>query len=258
MKVSIVQLEIKDNETRQQRIERADALLERIEETDLVVFPENWPTGYFSFDKYEEEAEPIDGPFVEHYAQKAKEMNTHIFAGSFVERDGDNLYNTSVLFNPEGELIGTYRKIHLFRYGSKEGELLSRGLEPTVVDTPFGKVGLTTCYDIRFPELYRAQVDMGAEIFLVTAAWPLSRVKHWNTFNAARALENQCFLISCNCVGETQGEILGGHSQIVDPWGMVQATLDASEAVLTAEIDLSQIERVREDFPQLKHRVMGG
>lgn len=256
MKVASVQVEIKDNETKEERIDRVCGMLDQLADRDLIILPEIWATGYFNFDRYHDEAETMDGPYVKRMGEKSKELGAYLFAGSFVEKDGDAYYNTSVLFNPQGEVAGTYRKIHLFRYGSKEGEVLNRGEGPTVVDTPFGKMGLTTCYDMRFPELYRMQVDMGAEMFLVTAAWPHQRVGHWNVFNVARALENQSFVISCNCVGNHRNVVLGGHSQIVDPWGVTMAMAGEREAIVKTEIDLNVVKAIRDDFPNLKHRVL--
>ncbi|MDF2910819.1 MAG: carbon-nitrogen family hydrolase [Sporolactobacillus laevolacticus] len=255
MKIASIQLEIRDTESAYERTRRADSLLDSLHGYDFVLLPEIWMTGYNTFDRYTEEAEEINGFFVSHFAQKARELNAYLFAGSFVEQSGGNYYNTSVLFDRQGQLIASYRKIHLFTYGSKEGELLTRGTEPITVDTEFGKVGLSTCYDLRFPELYRKELDLGAKLFLVTSAWPLARLAHWELFNAARAVENQCFLVSCNCVGSNQGVILGGHSRIVDPWGKVIATGDENEAIITAEIDLATVDQIREEFPQLKHRV---
>jgi predicted amidohydrolase len=257
MKVASIQLEIKDNESKEQRIERASGLVDRAaQDADLILMPEIWATGYFSFDKYKEEAEPIDGPFVRLFSAKAKQHGVYLFAGSFVEVKDGNYYNTSILFDRQGSLVGTYQKTHLFRYGSKEGELLTRGEGAKVFDTEFGKVGLTTCYDLRFPELYRQQVDLGAEMFLVTSAWPHQRLEHWKLFNATRALENQCFLISSNCVGTTNNVFLGGHSSIVDPWGITVATGGEQETIVKSEIDPSQVQRIREAFPSLKHRVL--
>ena len=256
MKVATIQLEIKDDESKQQRIERVESLLDGLSEYDLIVLPEIWATGYFSFDRYKEEAEAINGPFVQCFSKKAKELNSYLFAGSFVEKEGDDFFNTSIMFDPDGEVLGTYRKMHLFRFGSLEGEILTKGDEPIVIDTKFGKIGMSTCYDLRFPELYRAQVDLGATMFLVTSAWPHQRLEHWKIFNVARAVENQCYLISCNCVGKTNGVLLGGHSQIVDPWGTVQVSGGEHEAILKAEIDTDHVNHIREVFPQLKHRVM--
>ncbi|WP_245595307.1 carbon-nitrogen family hydrolase [Fictibacillus gelatini] len=256
VKIASVQVEIKDEETKEERIERVSRMLDGLGDYDLILLPEIWATGYFSFDHYKKEAEPLDGDFTRYFSEKAKKLGAYVHAGSFVEKEGDNYYNTSVLFDRKGELVGTSRKIHLFRYGSAEGELLTRGDEPTVLETEFGKIGLSTCYDLRFPELYRAQVDKGAKMFLVTSAWPHQRLAHWNLFNQARALENQCFLVSSNCVGKTKNVLLGGHSQVVDPWGVAVASAGEFETIVKTEIDLGQIESIREEFPQLKHRVL--
>lgn len=256
MKVASIQLEIKENEAKIARINRVESMIDKLKGQDLIVLPETWATGYFAFDRYVDESEEINGEFVQRFSSKAKEVQSYLFAGSFIERNNGKFYNTSVLFSPDGDLIGTYRKIHLFRYGSQEGKILTRGNEITVVDTDFGKVGLSTCYDLRFPELYRAQVDLGAELLLVTSAWPHARLEHWKIFNTARALENQCFLISSNCVGNTHGVHLGGHSQVVDPWGIVMASGGDEETIVKTEIDPSQIAHIRETFPNLKHRVL--
>lgn len=256
MKVASIQLEIKENEAKIARINRVESMIDKLKSQDLIVLPETWATGYFAFDRYVDESEEINGEFVQRFSSKAKEVQSYLFAGSFIERNNGKFYNTSVLFSPDGNLIGTYRKIHLFRYGSQEGKILTRGNEITVVDTDFGKVGLSTCYDLRFPELYRAQVDFGAELLLVTSAWPHARLEHWKIFNTARALENQCFLISSNCVGNTHGVHLGGHSQVVDPWGIVMASGGDEETIVKTEIDPSQIAHIRETFPNLKHRVL--
>ncbi|MCI1883113.1 MAG: carbon-nitrogen family hydrolase [Sporolactobacillus sp.] len=255
MKLASIQLEIDDRETKQERMNRVDVILSGLSGYDLILLPEIWATGYFSFDHYIDEAEPMDGFFVRHYAQKAKELHANLFAGSFIESKGEHFFNTSVLLDRNGKLTGSYRKIHLFRYGSAEGDLLSGGTRSVVVPTDFGKVGLSTCYDLRFPELYRKELDRGATIFLVTSAWPLRRLDHWKLLNQARALENQCYLLSCNSSGRTQGVLLGGHSRVVDPWGTVLASAGEAATVLTAEIDLAKVAAVRAEFPQLRHRV---
>ncbi|RRN72233.1 carbon-nitrogen family hydrolase [Peribacillus simplex] len=256
MKIASIQLEIKDSESKNARIDRVESMIDGLKGQDLIVLPETWATGYFSFDRYIDESEELNGDFVQRFSSKAKEVHSYIFAGSFIEKNNGKYYNTSVLFSPDGTLIGIYRKMHLFRYGSKEGQILTRGNETTVVDTEFGKVGLSTCYDLRFPELYRAEVDLGAELLLVTSAWPHRRLEHWKLFNSVRALENQCFLISSNCVGNTNDVLLAGHSQVVDPWGIVVAAGGDEETIIKTEIDPSQVTKVREVFPNLKHRVL--
>lgn len=256
MKVASIQLECRDDESTIERIHRAEELCRRAQDADLILLPEIWATGYFNFDRYREEAEELDGPYVQRLSNLARSLGAYIFSGSFVERDGDQYFNTSVLFDRRGDIVGTYRKIHLFRYGSLEGEILTAGSELGMCDTEFGKIGLTTCYDLRFPELYRRQVDAGAEIFLVTAAWPHRRLNHWNILNSSRALENQCFLISCNGTGTTHNVLLGGGSQVVDPWGNVTAYGGEHESIVKAEIDPAQVKAIREEFPSLKHRVL--
>lgn len=256
MKIASVQVEIRDGETKEERIRRVGAKLDALNGYDLIVLPEIWATGYFSFDRYTEEAETMEGPFVQTFAAKAKKLGAYLCAGSFVETDGNACYNTSILFDRSGRLIASYRKIHLFRYGSEEGKLLTRGREITVVPTEFGRVGLATCYDLRFPELFRMQADRGAELLLITSAWPHRRLAHWNLFNQVRALENQCYLISSNCVGTTRGVLMGGHSQVVDPWGVMVASAGEEETIVKSEIDLAQVAQIREHFPQLKHRVL--
>lgn len=256
MKVASIQVEIRDDETKPQRFNRVAELLDNLGDQDLIVLPEIWATGYFTFDRYLEESETMDGPFVRQLSEKAKRLGAYVFSGSFVERDGDRYYNTGVLLDRTGSIVGKSRKIHLFQYGSAEGQLLTAGSTPTVLNTEFGNIGLSTCYDLRFPELYRAQVDAGATIFLITSAWPHQRLEHWKLFNAVRALENQSFLISSNCAGKTRGVLMAGHSQVVDPWGIVVASGGESETVVKSEIDLERVAVIREDFPQLKHRVL--
>jgi predicted amidohydrolase len=175
--------------------------------------------------------------------------------GSLVERAADGLFNTTVFIGPDGEIIACYRKIHLFGYQSEETTLLTPGKEIVVADTPWGRAGFSTCYDLRFPELFRRMVDRGAEIFLIPSAWPLARIEAWRLFNRARAHENLAFLASCNCAGENTGKRYGGHSMIVDPWGKVLAEGGEGGEIVTAEIDTIEAERARAEFPALADRV---
>ncbi|MDX1707848.1 MAG: nitrilase-related carbon-nitrogen hydrolase, partial [Desulfobacterales bacterium] len=179
---------------------------------------------------------------------------TLVEKGSIVEKDGDHLYNTSILLTPEGDLAARYRKIHLFGYRSEEAAILEAGQDVVVIDTPWGKSGLSTCYDLRFPELYRRMVDAGASFFLVASAWPLVRLEAWRLFNRCRAHENLAFLISCNCAGANQGKTYAGHSMMVDPWGQVLAEGAQDEELLHAEIDADQVDTVRQEFPALEDR----
>src|SRR5699024_661998 len=139
--------------------------------------------------------------------------------GSFVEfGEGGRIHNTAVLIGPEGSVRASYRKMHVFGYQSREAELLTAGDSLSVASSELGPIGATTCYDLRFPELWRAMVDAGAKTMVVPAAWPATRRSHWQLFTTTRAVEQQLLVIGCNAVGEQYGVELGGHSRIVDPW----------------------------------------
>ncbi len=257
MKIASIQLAIKDEESKESRVERAMRLVAGCAGADLVLLPETWNTGYFAFDRYHEEAETLDGPTVTAAAEQARSLGCWVHAGSFVERSTDGTYtNTSVLLDRDGRTAATYRKIHLFGFGSDETKVLTPGTEVVTASTDFGHVGLATCYDLRFPELFRRMVDQGAEFFLVCSAWPYPRLEHWLLLNRVRALENEAFLISSNCVGVTQGKQFCGHSQVVDPWGTPVAAAGDEEAVIWTEIEPAMVARVREVFPPLRDRVL--
>lgn len=255
MKVASIQLEMGDR-SKAENIETALARLEQTPAVDLILLPEIWPCGFFAFDRYAADSEPLEGPTVSTFRQKARERRCHMVMGSLVERDGEGLFNTTVLIGPGGEIIARYRKIHLFGYQSDETRLLTPGREVVVADTPWGRAGFSTCYDLRFPELFRLMVDRGAEIFFVPSAWPLARIEAWRLFNRARAHENLAFLVSCNCAGENLGKRYGGHSMVVDPWGKVLAEGGEHGETVTAEIDIREAARARAEFPALADRVL--
>jgi predicted amidohydrolase len=255
IKVASIQMTIGD-ETKSERIARAEALLDQARGAELVVLPEIWNIGYFAFDLYEKESERIDGETASRMAAKAREHSFYLHMGSMVEREGDKLYNTSLLFDPQGKVAARYRKIHLYGYGSKESQILSRGNEVVVVHTRLAKIGLCTCYDLRFPELFRAMLDQGAELFLVASGWPYPRLEHWLMFNRIRAIENSAFLASSNGVGVNRGVRFCGHSMIVDPWGVILASGGDEECILRTEIDIDQVARVRREFPAVSDRVL--
>jgi len=254
MRVTSVQLEIKD-QPKEEAVQSALKLLDDIPESDLVLLPELWPSGYFSFDRYQKESEPINGPTVAAFQEKAAAMKSYLLMGSLVEREEDNLFNTAVLLSPEGQIAATYRKIHLFGYKSDERRLLKPGNRLGLGETPWGTIGMTTCYDLRFPELYRKMMDNGALFFLIPSAWPLSRLDAWRLFNRARAHENFVYLMSCNCAGSNGGIPYAGHSMIVDPLGKVIAEGGEDGCLVTAEIDPDLVHETRKDFSALDDRI---
>jgi predicted amidohydrolase len=254
MKVSCLQLEIADR-SKEDNVKHALHILDGVLDSDLILLPELWPSGYFSFDRYQAESESVDGPTVEIFRQKAREKKCHILMGSFVENDEGHIYNTALLLDPEGNTAACYRKIHLFGYQSDERTILSSGRDVVVVDTPWGKSGFSTCYDLRFPELFRLIVDGDAKFFLIPSAWPMARLDAWRLFNRARAHENLAYLISCNCAGYNAGTQYAGHSMIVDPLGQLIAEGGEKEEVVTAEIDPGLVDSVRGEFSFLDNRV---
>ena len=254
MKVTSIQLgrrEISKAEVTGHALE----LVDQASSSDLILLPEMWPSGFFRFDRYPVDAEQIDGPVVQAFREKAAAIGRHILMGSFVERRTEGLYNTSLLIDSQGNVTAAYRKIHLFGYQSSERDLLTRGTEVVVADTPWGKVGLATCYDLRFPEQFRKMIDLGAEFFLVVSAWPAVRLEAWVLFNRVRALENLAFLISCNCAGSDAGSPYAGHSMVVDPLGNILARGGDQECVVSMEIDIDQVASVRKEFSALHDRV---
>jgi predicted amidohydrolase len=255
VRIASIQLEIADR-PKEANVVRALSMVDQVAAADLILLPEIWPCGFFAFERYAAESEPLDGPTVNRFRQKARERGCHLVMGSLVERDGDGLFNTTVFIGPDGGVIARYRKIHLFGYQSDETEILTPGREIVVVDTLWGRAGFSTCYDLRFPELFRRMVDRGAEIFLVPSAWPLARIEAWRLFNRARAHENLAFLISCNCAGENAGKRYGGHSMVVDPWGRVLAEGGEGGQIVSAEIDVREAGRARVEFPALADRIL--
>ena len=176
--------------------------------------------------------------------------------GSMVEKDGGQFFNTSIFLSPEGNIASQYRKMHLFGYQSEEASILTPGQDVVVTNTPWGPTGFSTCYDLRFPELFRRMVDQGAKIFLVASAWPQVRLEAWKLFNRSRAHENLAFLISCNCAGATKDQKYAGHSMVVDPLGRVVAEGGDEEELVSARVDPGLVDTVRRDFPALEDRVL--
>ncbi len=255
MRIEVMQIATALDRPIQDRVAEICTRIAESRDVDLVTLPELWPTGYFAFDDYEATAQPLDGPIRRQLGEAAAAAGIHLHAGSMVERDeSGRLFNTSMLFAPDGSLAHVYRKFHLFGHQSRESALLRPGSEITTYPASFGQVGLSTCYDLRFPELYRVQVSQGAELFLVTAAWPAARLDHWRLHVRMRAVENQSFLLATNAAGTQHGVDLAGHSVLVDPWGEVLVEADTTPQALRVEVDLARVSRFRAEFPSLADR----
>jgi len=254
VRVAVIQLDCSTSESVPHRVTRTLELVDSTApEADLLILPELWHVGAFDVTAAREHAQAIDGPLVEAMATLAAEHEVWLHGGSFCELDADGRhYNTSVLFAPDGELVARYRKVNLFGFDGGETELMSGGEELVIVETPLGATGLATCYDLRFPELFRALTAGEATAFLLTSGWPTPRIEHWDVLTRARAIENQAWFIGCNEVGEQPGITLGGHSIVVSPKGEVVAQAGSTPEVLFVDVDPGESLRWREKFPVLE------
>lgn len=220
MRASLLQIDVNDGETVDSRRRRVAALVREQAGVDLVVLPELWTTGAFAYEAFGTEAESLEGPTFEVMAKAASDAGTWLHAGSIPERDADGtLYNTSLVFTPSGDLAAAYRKIHRFGFDKGEAVLMGAGAELVTVRLPETTLGIATCYDLRFPELFRGLVDAGAETLVLSAGWPERRRSHWTLLAQARAVENQAFVLACGTAGTHAGVPQAGHSIVVDPWG---------------------------------------
>jgi predicted amidohydrolase len=231
---------------------------------DLAALPEVWPC-QGSAPQMRAAAEPLDGPRVARLAAAAREHGMWVHGGSVLERDGDAVFNTSVLFDRAGELVATYRKIHLFdadppgAVPSRESSLFSPGDQVVTAETEFGRVGLSICYDVRFPELYRQLAVQGATLLFVPAAFRFETgTDHWEVLLRARAIEDQAFVIAAAQWGRWgppgRERRNFGHSLVADPWGRLVAVASGGVGVTCADLDLDEVARVREILPSLRHR----
>jgi predicted amidohydrolase len=209
-------------------------------------------------------AQGLDGEIVGSVRELARAHDVRILGGSFPELipDDTRIYNTSVLVAPDGEIEAVYRKIHLFDVDLgpnarfTESLTIAPGKDVVVAQTPFGGVGLSICYDVRFPELYRAMAAQGTSFLCVPAAFtPQTGKDHWETLLRARAIENQAFVVApAQCGRHGKDRRSHGRSLIIDPWGLVLAQAGDQPAVITADCDLDELERVRKRLPSLTHR----
>lgn len=207
-------------------------------------------------------AETIPGPTCEAIGALATRLGIYVVAGSILERAGDDkVFNTCVLLGPDGAIRATYRKIHLFdvdlpgRVTVRESDTRQPGDAPVVAETSVGKLGLSICYDLRFPELYRHLAHRGASLLVVPAAFTTpTGSAHWEVLLRARAIENQSYVIAANQYGPGLGGTTNyGNSMIIDPWGTVLARAGDREAIVLADIDSEYLNRVREELPALRH-----
>ena len=274
LKVALIQLAYDDSETVEERTTRVVDLVRQQRGHDLVVLPELWPMGGFDYRAWSDKAQTTSGSVVQALGEAARDAGVLLHGGSIVERpggapgseggsatdreigpEGKDLWNTSVVLDRTGELIATYRKIHRFGFAGGEPALMEAGSDLVSIELPDGSMaGLSTCYDLRFPELYRAQIDQGATIFVIPAAWPMARVDHWRLLLRARAVEDQAVVIACNTAGTHARNEMGGHSAVIGPGGEVLAEAGEGQEVLSVDLPTDLVQAAREGFPVLDDR----
>lgn len=255
VRVALVQLSSEQDEPPADRRHRALELARAAtQDAELVVLPELWLAGAFDVAGSGALAAPLDDELVESFRELARSTDTWIHLGSVAERNGELTHNTSVVVGPDGETRATYRKRHLFGFDGGEPEVMTAGDSLEVVDTPLGRTGLATCYDLRFPEHFRGLVDLGATSFVLASGWPASRIEHWRVLLRARAIEDQAWVVACNGVGTQCGVTLGGRSAVIDPLGEVVAEAGDTETVLVATVDPERAATWRREFPALGDR----
>jgi len=209
------------------------------------------------------DAQTLDGPWVRRMAETARKHRLTLLLGSLPEQSAEpgKVHNTSVLLGPDGAVLATYRKIHLFDIDLpglehlKESREVAPGQEVVVAQAPFGALGLSICYDVRFPELYRALTRRGARVLAVPSAFTEATGKdHWEPLLRARAIENLAYVVAPAQVGvHGKGRSSHGHAMIVDPWGSVLAQVAGGEGIALAELDFDRQDRLRRELPALDH-----
>lgn len=262
-KLKIALIQMKGCQSNDENLKIAtEKVLEAAEnKADIVVLPEMFSCPYkaSNFPVYAQK----DGESNwKKLSDVAKKCGTYLIAGSMPERDGEKIYNTSYVFDKEGNQIAKHRKMHLFDCDIPggatfhESDTLTAGNEVTVFDTDFGKIGLMICFDIRFPELSRLMTDKGARLVIVPAAFNMtSGPLWWDIMFRTRATDNQFFMAGCSPARDEKGcYIAWGHSLVVDPFGRILNQLNEKESILYQDIDLTQVETLRQQYKILKSR----
>lgn len=219
---------------------------------DVLVLPEIWTTGYH-LKELGQWAENEDSSTLKALKEIARENKKWIIAGSLPVRRENGIFNSMYVLGPDGLVAAEYDKIHMFSmYG--EAKYFLPGTRRSVCSLNGTVAGLAICYDLRFPELFRSLTADGAQIIVVVAEWPAARRDHWRLLCQTRAIENQVYIVAVNCVGEHKGIVFHGHSLLVSPDGVILAEGDDTEQILCADIDLLEINKVRQRLPVWQDR----
>jgi omega-amidase len=248
MKLGLVQFSPEWENPRKSILKIEELLNNSDKDFDLLIFPELTLTGFTMH--CERFAEEIDGAGTQLFMHISSVLGTNIFAG-IIEQDVNRFYNSLVHFDNNGLIKARYRKIHPFSLGD-EDKHYSESDELTVTEINHVDIGLSICYDLRFPELYRLYTKANCQMLVNIANWPTSRIDHWKTLLKARAIENQCFVVGVNRVGDDPYAKYNGCSAVFNPMGENIVMVENEETIISCEIDLGLVEETRTKFPFLK------
>ncbi|WP_106496502.1 carbon-nitrogen family hydrolase [Lentibacillus sp. Marseille-P4043] len=257
MKYAIYQMEVVagNPEANRQQVEEWVKRVVKQEQPDTILLPEMWNTGY-ALSELANIADQDGEPTRSFLRELAKTYNINIVGGSIGNKKDDKFYNTSLVFDRNGELVYHYDKIHLVPMLNEHQYLTGGQKKVHTFELDHVKMGLIICYDLRFPELARQLALEDAQVLHIVAEWPIARKDHWKNLQLARAIENQFFVISSNTVGTYNGTEYAGESMVIDPWGTPIATGSVRNTeTITATLDLSIVPKVRKDVPIFSSRV---
>lgn len=254
MKVTGLQMDVQFSNP-DANYEKAEALIDKAmeDQPDVIVLPEMWNTGFFPKENREHLADEDAQRTYAFLRRLAKKHQVNLVGGSVLERRGDKYYNTALVVNRSGELVGRYSKVHLFTF-MKEDDYFEAGDKLCTFELDGVPCGMIICYDLRFLEQIRSLCLKGIDLLFIPAEWPDKRIPHWETLTRARAIENQIFVAAvngCGTMGETQ---YGGHSALIDPWGEYLARAGEKEEIIGAEFDMNLVKNIRETINVYRDR----
>lgn len=252
MKVRVLQMDVRFGEPEANYSRVEELIRANARGADVLILPEMWNAGY-ALEEIHRLGDREGRRAQALVSDLARKFRVNIIAGSVAAVYENGVFNEMQVFDREGQLVQRYRKIHRFRL-MREHEFLAEGESRALFEVDGVPAGGMICYDLRFPELARSLVLEGAQVLFIPAQWPWPRLEHWRILNLARAIENQCFVVSANTVGPKGKDNFFGHSMVIDPWGQILVEGGESEEVLEAELDLSVVPEMRRRIPVLEDR----
>ncbi len=250
--IGFIQMEVEDG-NRKKNFEMAKRKITELttdKDLDLIVLPELFDTG-FAYEKYMDLDAELPGETTEFLSKLAQDNYSYIVTTTIEKADFGKYYNTAVLINRDGKIIGVYRKVHPFQ---DEKQYFEPGTELTVFRTEIGSIGIEICYDLRFPEVARSLALANIDILITPASFPFPRQSHWDILTVARAIENQIFHVAVNRVGSGIDKEYFGHSKIIDPWGNIIVGASESPRISAIDVDLDMIKEVRDQITCFEDR----